>query len=268
MTSIRLDGRIALVTGGARGIGADIARAFAGAGASVMITDILTTQGEATAAEIREAGGNARFLTHDVRDEKAWESVIDATVRELGGLDTLVNNAGIEETGILAGFDVEAFRRLFDINVTGLFLGMKHAMRVMQPGGGAGKGGSILNLSSLAALRAEPCFGPYGATKSAVDKLTKVGAAEAGKLGWNIRVNCLYPGIIETAMQDKLQNDLVQLGFFPSVEAVAESVIARTPLGRVGTVADVTNAALYLVSDQASFITGVGLSVDGGLAIS
>jgi len=264
---MRLDGKIALVTGGARGIGADIARAFAAAGAAVTITDIRATEGRATAERIRKTGGRASFLEHDVRDEQAWQSVMDATVQEFGGLTTLVNNAGIEETGPLAEFDIDAFRRLFDINVTGLFLGMKHAMRAMRPGGSAGKGGSILNLSSLAALRAEPCFGGYGATKSAVDRLTKVGAVEAGKLGWNIRVNCLYPGIIETAMQDKLQNDMVKLGFFPSVEAVQETLIARTPLGRVGKVADVTQAALYLSSDAASFITGVGLSVDGGLAI-
>jgi 3alpha(or 20beta)-hydroxysteroid dehydrogenase len=266
--SIRLDEKIALVTGGARGIGADIAWAFSKAGASVMITDILTTEGRATAEKIRQAGGRASFVEHDVRDEHAWQSVVDTTVQEFGGLTTLVNNAGIEETGPLAEFDVDAFRRLFDINVTGLFLGMKHAMRAMRPGGSAGKGGSILNLSSLAALRAEPCFGAYGATKSAVDRLTKVGAVEAGKLGWNIRVNCLYPGIIETAMQDKLQNDMVQLGFFPNVEAVQETLITRTPLGRVGKVADVTQAALYLSSDSASFITGVGLSVDGGLALA
>ena len=265
--NIRLDGKVALVTGGARGIGADIARAFAEAGASVMITDILAVEGGATAGQIREAGGRASFLLHDVRDEQAWQAAIDATVEEFGGLTTLVNNAGIEETGPIAEFDVDAFRRLFDINVTGLFLGIKHGMRAMRPGGAAGRGGTILNLSSLAALRAEPCFGPYGATKSAVDRLTRVGAVEAGKLGWNIRVNCLYPGIIETAMQDKLQNDLVQLGFFPSVEAVQENLIARTPLGRVGQVSDVTQAALYLSSDAASFITGVGLSVDGGLAI-
>lgn len=262
-----LEGKIALVTGGARGIGADIARAFAEAGAAVMITDILTTEGRATAEQVRKAGGRASFLEHDVRDEQAWQAVIDATVQEFGGLTTMVNNAGIEETGPLAEFDVDAFRRLFDINVTGLFLGMKHAMRAMRPGGSAGRGGSILNLSSLAALRAEPCFGAYGATKSAVDRLTKVGAVEAGKLGWNVRVNCLYPGIIDTAMQDKLQNDLVKLGFFPSVEAMQETLITRTPLGRVGKVSDVTQAALYLSSDAASFITGVGLSVDGGLAI-
>ena len=99
------------------------------------------------------------------------------------------------------------------------------------------------------------------------DRLTKVGAVEAGKLGWKARVNCLYPGIIETAMQDKLQNDLVKLGFFPSVEVVQETLITRTRLGRVGKVSDVTQAALYLNSDVASFITGVGLSMDGGLAV-
>jgi NAD(P)-dependent dehydrogenase (short-subunit alcohol dehydrogenase family) len=265
--SIKLKGKIAMVTGGARGIGGDIARAFAKAGAAVMITDVLTVEGRSTAESIRKAGGVASFLEQNVTDEAAWESVVRATIKEFGGFDTLINNAGIEETGPLAEFEVEAFKRLFDVNVTGVFLGMKHAMRAMRPGGAAGKGGSILNLSSLAALRAEPCFGAYGATKSAVERLTKVGAVEAGKLGWGVRVNCLYPGIIETAMQDKLQNDLVNLGFFPSIEAVQQNVISRTPLGRVGTVADVTEAALYLSSDAASFVTGVGLSVDGGLAL-
>jgi 3alpha(or 20beta)-hydroxysteroid dehydrogenase len=264
----QLEAKVALVTGAARGIGADIARAFSDAGAAVMITDVLADQGEKTAASIREAGGKAAFLAHDVRDEAAWEAAVTGTVAKFGGLDILVNNAGIEETGVLAEFELDDFRRLFDINVTGLFLGTKHAMRAMRPDGAAGQGGVILNLSSMAAVRSEPCFGPYGATKSAVDKLTKVAAVEAGKLGWGIRVNCLYPGIIATDMQTKLQQDLLDLGFYPDAESLAADLLARTPLGRVGTVQDVTSAALYLCSDAASFITGAGIPVDGGMALT
>jgi NAD(P)-dependent dehydrogenase (short-subunit alcohol dehydrogenase family) len=267
MTS-QLEAKVALVTGAARGIGADIARAFSDAGAAVMITDVLADEGEKTAASIREAGGKAAFLAHDVRDEAAWEAAVTGTVAKFGGLDILVNNAGIEETGVLAEFELDDFRRLFDINVTGLFLGTKHAMRAMRPDGAAGRGGVILNLSSMAAVRSEPCFGPYGATKSAVDKLTKVAAVEAGKLGWGIRVNCLYPGIIATDMQTKLQQDLLDLGFYPDAESLAADLLARTPLGRVGTVQDVTSAALYLCSDAASFITGAGIPVDGGMALT
>jgi 3alpha(or 20beta)-hydroxysteroid dehydrogenase len=267
MTS-QLEAKVALVTGAARGIGADIARAFSDAGAAVMITDVLADEGEKTAAFIREAGGKAAFLALDVRDEAAWEAAVTGTVAKFGGLDILVNNAGIEETGVLAEFELDDFRRLFDINVTGLFLGTKHAMRAMRPDGAAGRGGVILNLSSMAAVRSEPCFGPYGATKSAVDKLTKVAAVEAGKLGWGIRVNCLYPGIIATDMQTKLQQDLLDLGFYPDAESLAADLLARTPLGRVGTVQDVTSAALYLCSDAASFITGAGIPVDGGMALT
>ncbi len=263
-----LFGKTALVTGGARGIGADIAKAFANAGAAVMITDVLTDVGQRTAASLVEAGGQAKFLAHDVRDEAAWSAVVETTVGEFGGFDILINNAGIEETGLIAEFELEDFRRLMDVNVTGLFLGMKHAMRAMRPGGAAGNGGSILNLSSMAALRAQPCFGAYGATKSAVERLTKVGAVEAGKLGWNIRVNCLYPGIIQTRMQAKLQQDLIDLGFYPDAETVASEVLERTPLKRIGTVEDVTQAALYLCSDASAFITGVGVPVDGGLSLA
>ena len=143
-----------------------------------------------------------------------------------------------------------------------------HAMRTMRPTGAAGKGGVILNLSSLAQLRANPGTGAYAATKAAVDRLTKIGAVEGGKFGWNIRVNCLYPGLIQTEMLAGLLQQQIKMGFFQNEEQMQAYSIDRTPLGRLGTVEDIANAALFLCSDLASFVTGVGLSVDGGMALT
>ncbi len=266
--SISMQDKVVLVTGGARGIGAAMAAAFAAAGAKVMVTDVLKDVGLATVEMIRKAGGQADFVEHDVRDEAAWEAAVAATVRNFGTLTTVVNNAGIEISAPIAELPIEVLDRLMSVNVRGLALGMKHGMRAMRPGGAAGKGGSILNLSSLAQLSASPGTGAYAATKAAVDRLTKVGAVEGGKFGWNIRVNCLYPGLIQTEMLEGLLGQQVSSGFFQNDEQVAEYVVDHTPLGRLGTVEDIANAALFLCSDLASFVTGVGLSVDGGIALT
>jgi NAD(P)-dependent dehydrogenase (short-subunit alcohol dehydrogenase family) len=249
--SISLEGKVALVTGGARGIGAAMASAFAVAGAKVMISDILEDAG----------------IRHNVADEAAWEAAITATIARFGGLTTVVNNAGIETSATIAEVSVEQIERLLSVNVRGLVLGMKHAMRAMRPGGAAGQGGSILNLSSLSQLRAGAGTGVYAATKAAVDRLTKVGAVEGGVSGWNIRVNCLYPGFIQTDMFDHLLEQRVQMGLAKDLEQLQSRLAGGTPLKRLGTVEDVANAAVFLSSDMASFITGIGLSVDGGMAI-
>lgn len=263
MRTVSLDGRVAIITGGARGIGACIARHFAQCGARILVTDILVEQGEALCAEI---GAAARFLKQDVRSEADWDAAFATCAEAFGTSDILVNNAGIEVTTFVAHGDVEDVRRLFDVNVIGTFIGMKKAFAVMSQANGA-KGGAILNLSSMSTLVASPGFGPYGATKAAVERLTKVAAVEAGALGTGIRVNCLYPGIIATDMQEKLQADLIAMGVFPNPEAVGEFVISKTPLRRQGIPDDVAKAAAYLCSDYADFITGVGLPVDGGMAL-
>jgi NAD(P)-dependent dehydrogenase (short-subunit alcohol dehydrogenase family) len=265
--SISLQDKVVLVTGGARGIGAAMACAFAASGAKVVISDILEEAGKTTAAAIREAGGEADFISHDVREEAAWEAAIDHTIARFDGLTTVVNNAGIETSAPLADVSVEQIDRLLCVNVRGLVLGMKHAMRAMRPGGGAGHGGSILNLSSLAQLRAGPGTGVYAATKAAVDRLTKVGAIEGGMFGWNIRVNCLYPGLIQTDMLENLLAQQVKMGFAKDLGQLQSRLVAGTPLKRLGSVEDIANAALFLSSDMAGFITGVGLSVDGGMAL-
>lgn len=264
MKAISLEGRVALITGAARGIGACIARDFVRRGAQVVIADVLHDLGQSLANEL---GERARFAALDVRDEAAWIRVFDECEKTFGKPCILVNNAGIEVTSFMPHGELESIRRMFDVNVLGTFLGLKHGMRVMSKADG-GKGGAIVNLASMAARTASPGFGPYGATKAAVERMTMVAAVEAGALGIGVRVNCLYPGIIESDMQTQLQQDLVRLGAFPDQTAITAAIVARTPLHRIGTPEDVACATAYLCSDMASFVNGVGLPVDGGLAIA
>jgi len=144
---------------------------------------------------------------------------------------------------------------------------MKHAFRAMRPGGAAGNGGAIVNLSSVAATIAFPGIAGYSGTKSAVDRMTRVAAQESGRLGYGVRVNCVYPGLVPTPMGMKLAADLVELGLSPSMEAAVGNVIGLTPLGRLGEVSDMADAVVFLASDAARFITGVGLPVDGGMGM-
>jgi 3alpha(or 20beta)-hydroxysteroid dehydrogenase len=257
-----LAGRHALVSGGARGLGAGMAQALAAAGAQVMIGDLL----DDLAAETAEGfGGRATHL--DVTDEASWEAAVGAAVEQLGGLDIVVNNAGIELSGLVADAEAEDLRAMLEVNVLGTALGIKHALRAMRPGGAAGAGGAIVNVSSVAATIAFPGIAGYSATKSAVDRLTRVAAFEAGKLGYGVRVNCVYPGLVPTEMGQKLAADVVALGLFESPEAAVGAVIEQTPSGRLGEVADMADAVVFLASDQARFITGAGLPVDGGMGM-
>jgi len=257
-----LAGRHALVTGGARGLGAGMARALAAAGAAVMIGDVLDTLAGETASGF---GGRATHL--DVSDEASWEAAVTATVEQLGGLDILVNNAGIELSGLIVDADAADLRRMLDINVLGTALGIKHGLRTMRPGGPAGNGGAIVNIASVAATIAFPGIAGYSATKSAVDRLTRVAAFEAGKLSYGVRVNCVYPGLVPTEMGQKLAADMVELGLFSSPEAAVGAVIEQTPAGRLGEVSEMADAVVFLASDQARFITGAGLPVDGGMGM-
>ena len=261
MTSYDLTGRIALVTGAAQGLGEGMANALAAAGARVMIAD-LQEAGSDVAARLGDQHG---FVRHDVTDEASWESTVAATVERLGGLDILVNNAGIEITSLITELDPAAVRRQLDVNVLGTALGLKHGLRAMRPGGAAGRGGSIVNVASVAATIAFPGIAVYSATKSAVDRLTRVAAMEAGKLGYGVRVNCLYPGLVPTAMGAGLAVDVAEIGLFESPDAAVGAVIGLTPAGRLGTVEDMADAVVFLASDASRFITGAGLPVDGGM---
>jgi NAD(P)-dependent dehydrogenase (short-subunit alcohol dehydrogenase family) len=262
MTVFDLTGRKALVTGGAQGLGAGMAAALAAAGADVVIGDIQHDTGKATAERL-----NGAFVPLDVTDDESWASAVDGAISLLDGLDILVNNAGIEISGLLVDLRPDDVRAMLDVNVLGTALGIKHAFRAMRPGGSAGRGGAVVNVSSVAATIAFPGIAGYSATKSGVDRLTRVAALESGKLGYGVRVNCVYPGLVPTDMGNKLAMDMVELGLWPSQEAAVGDVIGLTPLGRLGEVGDMADAVVFLASDAARFVTGAGLPVDGGMGM-
>lgn len=265
---IDLSGKVAYVTGAATGIGASIAEAFAAQGACVVVGDVQAERGEAIAAGIRKRGGKAIFVRHDVVDEAQWESALALTIKEFGGLDILVNNAGIEQTCLLADVELADIQKQLAVNVTGAILGHKHAIRAMRPGGVAGKGGSIINLSSVGGLIGTPALGVYSATKGAARILSKAAAVECGRLGYGIRVNSIHPGLVDTDMGNKLVDDFVKLGFFANRADAQQQMLAAYPIGRTGSPEDIANAALFLASEMSSWITGAEIVVDGGMTIS
>lgn len=263
MTSIDLTGRVALVTGGAQGLGEGMARALAAAGARVMIADV-NEAGAQTAESLGEGHG---FVHLDVTDEPGWEAATAACVDQLGGLDVLVNNAGIEISSLITEVEPDDIRKMCEVNILGTTLGLKHGLRTMRPDGAAGKGGSIINISSVAAMIAFPAISVYSGTKSAVDRLTRVAAMESGKLGYGVRVNCIYPGLVPTAMGAGLANDMASLGLYGSPEEAVGAVIELTPSGRLGEVEDMADAVVFLASDAGRFINGAGIPVDGGMGM-
>lgn len=267
MNKFDLSGRKALVTGGARGLGEGMAQALAQAGASVMIGDVLGSLGRDAAGRLSAGGAKVGFVPLDVTKEDDWAAAVKTTVDTLGGFDILINNAGIEVTALVADIDAAELRRMLDVNIVGTALGLKHAFRAMRPGGAAGKGGAVVNIASVAATIAFPAIAGYSATKSAVDRLTRVAAMEAGKLGYGVRVNCVYPGLVPTEMGMKLAADVVTAGLFASPEAAVGAIVEQTPAGRLGKVSDMADAVVFLCSDAARFITGAGLPVDGGMGM-
>jgi 3alpha(or 20beta)-hydroxysteroid dehydrogenase len=267
MSVFELRGRKALVTGGARGLGAGMAEALAQAGAAVAIADIREDIGKATADALAQSGVTARFVPLNVTDEASWEAAITQTIVELDGLDIVVNNAGIEISELVIDLNPQNVLQMLEVNILGTALGIKHAFRAMRPGGAAGKGGAVINISSVAATIAFPGIAGYSATKSAVDRLTRVAAMESGKLGYGVRVNCIYPGLVPTEMGAQLAVDMEKLGLYPSPQEAVGAVIGLTPLGRLGEVSDMADAVVFLASDAARFITGIGLPVDGGMGM-
>ena len=244
----RLEGKVALISGGARGQGACEGRLFAQEGAKVVLTDILDEEGEAVAAEIRQQGGDAIYVSLDVTQEQQWQDVIQTTVDRYGKLDILVNNAGIFPMVRVEDTSVELWEQVMDINVTGVFLGTKHAIPVMRAAGG----GSIINISSVAGLVGGSRAAAYSASKGAVRILTKGTAVQYASDG--IRANSVHPGIIVTQMTEELLSD----------EDQRAQRLTSTPIGRFGTAEDVAYGVLFLASDESSYVTGSELVIDGG----
>lgn len=258
-----LSGRRALVTGGAQGLGEGMAKALAAAGARVVLADV-QPQVDQTAANLGEGHGSVQL---DVTDDAGWERAIEETVNQLGGLDILVNNAGIEITNLITEVSADEIRKQLEVNILGTALGIKHGLRAMRPDGPAGTGGSIINVSSVAATIAFPGIAIYSATKAAVDRLTRVSAMEAGKLGYGVRVNVIYPGLVPTAMGAGLAQDVASIGLFESPDQAVAAVVELTPAGRLGAVEDMADVVVFLASDAARFITGAGIPVDGGMGM-
>ena len=247
---MRIENKVALISGGARGMGAAEAKLFAREGAKVVIADVLEDEGKQTEAEINEAGGQCLFVKLDVTSEENWREAVAATVASFGKLDILVNNAGIFPLGNVEDTTVEVWDRVMDINAKGLFLGTKCAIPEMRRAGG----GSIINISSVAGLIGSARAAAYGASKGAVRIFTKSVAVQYAKEG--IRANSVHPGIIETPMTaPTLLTD----------DSSRQAQMERTPIGRLGQAEDVAYGVLFLASDESSFMTGSEMVIDGGL---
>ena len=241
----RLEGKTALISGGARGQGAAEARLFAEEGANVVLTDVLDEDGERTADAI-----GADYLHHDVTSEQEWAAAVAHAVALHGGIDVLINNAGIYiETSLLGG-DLEQYRRVIEVNQIGVFLGMREVAPVMIERGG----GSIVNISSVAGMRAAGGSFAYSASKWAVRGMTRAAAGALGRYG--IRVNSIHPGVIDTPMLDETRM---------ATPGSMEELLERIPLGRIAQPEEVAKLALFLASDDSAYSTGSEFIIDGGL---
>jgi len=241
----RLDGKVALISGGARGMGEQEARLFAAEGASVVITDVLDDDGKQTAADI---GAAATYHHHDVTRETDWTSVVDAVLAEHGQIDVLINNAGIFRFGATTTTTEDEYRQIIDVNQVGVFLGMKTVLPHMIER----RSGSVINISSVAGLMGSPGMIAYGASKWAVRGMTKGAAKEVAAFG--VRVNSIHPGIIDTPMGQQFDE-----------AGVMQIVLQQVPVGRQAEAVEVARLALYLASDDSIYSTGSEFVVDGGM---
>lgn len=256
----RLYGKVALVTGGASGIGRGCAELFAAEDALVVISDLNVELGEAAAAEITAAGGTCEFAAHDVADEQAWIDLIGGIRDHHCRLDILVNNAGIAIRNLIVDMPLEDWRKQLAVNLDGVFLGVKHSLPLMRH---SGDGGSIINMSSIMGLKGSPNTSCYSATKGAVRLFTKSAALECAAAKDGIRVNSMHPGIIDTPMWFTTARIAdPSLDSPPDVGAMAERAV---PLGVAGLPVDIANGVLWLASDESKYVTGAEIVIDGGL---
>jgi NAD(P)-dependent dehydrogenase (short-subunit alcohol dehydrogenase family) len=254
----RLQDKSVIITGAARGIGRAISEIFAGEGAKVMLTDINGDEVTKTMEAIRSDGGIAESFVQDVSVESTWEQLAIAVVECFGGIDVLVNNAGIGKPCPIEQTSLEQWRQTMAVNPEGTFLGIKHVLPRMRDGGG----GSIINLSSVGGIVGSPGMGAYCTSKGGVRLLTKSVALECAMSQSNIRVNSIHPGFIDTGTP--LEVAQAAMGV-PSDEAM-ERLTAMVPAGRPGDPKEIAYGALFLASDESSYVTGAELVIDGGMS--
>jgi len=248
---MRLEGRIAIVTGGARGIGKKISETFLKEGASVYIFDVIGEEGERTADEFRKAYGEdkAEFLKVDITDEPCVEKAIEDIISKKGKIDILVNNAGITRDNLIIRMSLEDWKKVIDINLTGAFICSKYVAKYMIKS----RSGKIVNISSIVGVHGNAGQSNYSSSKAGIIGLTKTLAMELA--GRNVLVNAIAPGYIETEMTAKLSDE------------IKEKLMQQIPVKRLGNVGDIANAVLFLASSESDYITGTVMSVDGGMGI-
>jgi len=250
---MRLEDKVALITGAASGMGASMARIFAREGAKVVVADVLEEEGKRVVADITQANGAALFRHLDVTSETEWKATVDAALAEYGTLDILVNDAGLSGSAVEDLFDTAAWDLLMSVNARGVFMGMTFASPIMKAPGG----GSMANISSISGITGQHhVHVAYNASKGAVRTLTKAAAVQHG--ADNIRVNSIHPGLMPPMRSSGRTAD-------PEVRA---KMLRQVPMGRAGRPEEVANAVLFLASDEASYITGAELWVDGGYLAS
>ncbi len=246
MTTGIMDGRVAIITGAARGQGEAEARLLAEHGANVVLTDVLADLGQAAAADI---GAQALFVPHDVSSAEGWQAVVAATLEAFGRVDVLVNNAAISRALKLEHTEPEVFDEIYRVNQLGVFLGMQAVLAPMKAVGG----GSIINISSVAGLQGTSTLFAYTATKWAVRGMTKSAALELAR--YNIRVNAIFPGVIDTPINDD------------NPPGMNDVLVKTTPMRRMGEPREIAEAVLFLASSASSFATGADFAIDGGMSI-
>lgn len=257
---LKLAGKAALVTGAASGIGLATSELLAREGARLLVTDLDAEAAEGAAWKIRSSGGLARSCPLDVTQEPDWEQAIEIALSEWGVLDILVNNAGLSHAAPLTEISLDDWRRVMSVNLEGVFLGLKHGIRALR----AGRGGSIVNVSSASGVKAAPGASAYCASKAAVRMLAKTAALECAAAGDPIRINTVLPAGVRTPMWDSMdffQNLAREKG---GEEAAWQALAADSPAKRFATPDEVAQAILFLASDEASYINGAEIAVDYG----
>ena len=261
----RVQGKVAIVTGAAKGIGAASAKALAREGSKVICSDMDEAGGEAMAVEIQRTGGEAIFVAHDVTDEAQWANVAKVAEDRFGGLNIVVNNAGIAPTGgPIEDLELSDWRKLIAVDLDSVFLGCKYGIRTIKKSTEKGQKGSIINISSIMGMIGWTNTAAYNAAKGGVRLLSKCAALECAEAGYDIRVNSVHPGYIDTPLVRNAIAEGVSAQEGVGPNEMMELLVMLHPIGRLGVADEIANMVLFLASDESSFVTGAEMVVDGG----